>query len=88
MLTHTLTTCSRGKGNDEDEEDTNKGQVETTSGWPRRPSWHRCSHGLASCNQMADLAIQDSVPKLTITSGEHDQQKDIGNEKSLVGQVR
>ena len=76
MLTHALTTCSRGKGNDEDEEDSNKRQVETTSGVPRWADWHHCSQGLATCNQMADLVIQ--VLELTITSGELDQLKDIG----------
>ena len=83
MLTHALTTCSRGKGNDEDkDEDSNKRQVETISGGPRWVSWHRCSQGLVTCNQMADLVIQ--VLELTITSGERDQPRDIGNEKSLV----
>ena len=83
MLTHALTTCSRGKGDEEDEEkDSNKRQVETTSGGPRWANWHHCSQGLATCNQMADLVIQ--VLELTVTSGELDQPKDIGNEKSLV----
>ena len=83
MLTYALTTCSRGKGDDEDEEeDSNKRQVETTSGGPRWADWHHCSQGLATCNQMADLVIQ--VLELTITSGERDQPRDIGNEKSLV----
>ena len=83
MLTYALTTCSRGRGNDEDEEeDSNKWQVETTSGGPRWADWHHCSQGLATCKEMADLVIQ--VLELTITSGERDQPKDIGNEKLLV----
>ena len=82
MLTHLLTTCSRGRGNDEDEEDSNKRQVETISGGPRWASWHHCSQSLATCNQMADLVIQ--VLELTINSEELDQPRDIGNEKSLV----
>ena len=82
MLTHALTTCSRGKGNDENEEDSNKRQVETTPGGPRWADWHRCSQGLVTCNQMADLVIQ--VLELTVTSGELDQPRDIDNEKSLV----
>ena len=81
MLTHALTTCSRGNDEDEDE-DSNKRQVETTSGGPRSANWHHCSQGLVTCSRMADLVIQ--VLELTVTSGELDQPKDIGNEKSLV----